>query len=280
MNYKRRRKRKNTIYKKIWKKSLYFAKNNLIYLLSFFFVCIIFVFSIIGYNIYVDTPENTIKESLFSKEYIKYLNLDWVLEYTKDKFSWQNILKLKYFTFDSIKEDLLSKYYFLEDVNFQKHGPSSIYIDFTLRKPLFVFSGVNNDYLVYNKEHFFTLEKENTLFLSGNSIINLATFVTWDVQGIFYKTNPEIINKFVSWIKELVDPDAKFTFIPWWEKLLVIADNGKKIYFDLQKNLDLQIENLFILKKQLEYYKKSYMIDVSSLSSGVYLHIKKKDKSG
>gem|GEM_PF-3553174 len=43
--------------------------------------------------------------------------------------------------------------------------------------------------------------------------------------------------------------------------------DGKKIYFDLQKKLDLQIENLFILKTQLEHYKKAYMIDISSLSS-------------
>ena len=271
MNYKRRRK-KNTIWKKTWKKISYFARKNVISLVVFFFIFIVFGFIIICYNIYIDTPEKTVKETLFSKEHIEYLVLDDVLEYTKSIFSGQNTLELKYFTFDSLKEDLLSKYYFLKDVSFQEQWASTVYVNFSLKKPIFVFSGVVEDYIVYNKENYFSLEKWNALFLSWNNIVNLAEFATWDIQWVFYKTSPETINEFIIGIREFIDIDADFTYIPWGEKLMIIIDN-KKIYFDLQKSLDLQIENLFILKKQLELYQKAYMIDVSSLSSGVYLHI-------
>lgn len=276
MRYKRRR--KNTVWKKTWKRLSHFARRNFTYLLIWFFFFIILGFVIIGYNVYINTPENTVKELFFSKEDIEYLALDDVLEYTKKVFSGQNILELKYFRFDSIKKDLLSNFYFLEDVDFHEQWASTIYIDFSLKKPLFVFSGVMDDCLVYNKNNFFTLEKWNSLFLSGNNIVELAEFATWNMQGVFYKTSPETIDKFVLWIKKLIDVDAKFTFIPWGEKLIVMTDD-KKIYFDLQKSLDLQIENLFILKTQLEHYQKAYMIDISSLSSWVYLHIKDEEKT-
>ena len=252
--------------------NLLFKKHKVIVFVFLF--GLIFIFGIkIAYNHYIDNPKNLIKNVFFQKQILNNPDLTWLIAFTQNILSGQNTIKNKFLRYQEQIQLIKNKYPFIKQVEITTLSNNSVQVEFKFKNPLFKFIGSWNIFAVYNENKIYLFHKD---YLSGINLtwanIFLPKYLLWreNLNNIFWKNSPQKILNYYKKIQQKL-PKSTIIYLAGGEYFKVLHNN--KVYFiSLSKNLNLQLNQLDIIKLKLpDKFKNAKQIDLGSLKNWIFL---------
>lgn len=260
-------KRKNK-FKKILKKiEKSILKRKKAYLLLLILISLSII-SIFLYNKYINNPKNIAKSIYFDKNIILWKDLEALINFTTKELSWTNTAKEKIYNYKKQKEKIISNFKFIDNINIDPISSNELKVSYTFKSPKLILNSSWTKYLVYNNYTIYKFKSLNTGFkLTWVNQINLPKYVK-TTKYIFWKNKLEKILEYLKKIKQ-VFPKSQITYYPWWE-ILEINYKNKKIWFNLDKNIDKQLNNFLLIKRKIDLDKIKF-IDIWSLENSAFI---------
>lgn len=272
---KNKLKRKLFLIKKITKN--FYKQHKKLFWVTFFIVSSFFITKI-TYNHYINNPKNIIKHVYFDKQLINNPNFSKLVSFTQEIFSWQNSIKGNFFKFKSQKLKIKEAFPFVKNIKIEVLNPNSIKVSFDFTPPYLYFIGSGYVFGLYNEKNIIKFDPK---YLTWSMLINKKVFLPDYLQNldnlswIFYKTN---FNQFLKYYETLQKyfSGAKIVYLAWWEYFQIIT-GWKNYLISLDKDINLQIKQLNLLKKKVpDKFKNSIQIDLWSLKNKIFLKEKTK----
>ncbi len=249
-------KKKQALQKKKFKRSL--AKHNK-KLITIAIIAMALVGLSITKNYLLDSKKYEIQEIIFQEFDKTFVSQEVVnhIDERRGENYWLTKWNSKQKVIDSIHGDWIQS---VEIIDFEENV---LYLDVTYNKPDFVFSTANKQW---------GSKKKSILPLwTGLNIatptFELPSYHSWDIQGIFHKTDLEKLTQQYALLQE-INP-TKVEFHPWTDKIIAFVQ-WEKIALNLAESFEDQLNKYALIKKYFSWT----VIREYDLSSAPYAIIK------
>lgn len=225
------------------------------------------------YKVTLGSPAHTIQKVTFSPESVDALRdiklYTDITQLLKGKnYYWINRIDKK-----DIVRSLQDTHPIVSDMNFTNDNPGELYVTIQFHEPALLFQTPSDYFISYN-EHIYPVSSQSIL-TKQLFPVQLPGFSSWrdSINGVFWLVKEQQLQKSIEQITTTLQPSSWSTiseliYQPGWKRLFVTY-KGKRIYFNLQKDLEQQLTTLQNLEEHRPWFANTRTIDVGSREEAI-----------
>lgn len=248
----------NTLQQLQWKK----------YLLTATVISLVIAWLFGGNRIYTSTlwsPAYTMTKIVFAPESVNALSSIELYTSIVTQLTDKNYYRTKRFFKNNILRTLQQDHPLISDITLQHTEPWTVYVTITFLQPR-VLRQTPSAYFASYDERLYKIPAQSIL-MSGLTAIQLPKFSSGrdSIDGIYRAIPEKELVTYVDQIRTALSGDtiSELIYQPWGKRLFVTY-KGKRVYFNLQKDLLIQIEKLLALEQHRAWFTNVRTIDVGS----------------
>lgn len=241
-------------YTKTQKKYLFFSLLALVLLLFFFLLLKLSIWS----------NDKYVESIIYSPESTSVVQDKVMYDFFTSKLFSKNIYNVSFLSNSSLLKSIKKEYYFVEDIVVDSFEDWQLLTTVLFTEPDLIIRWSDKKWWLYNDWYTYEIQSWDNLWKNINRIY-LPEYLTWiwSLSGIFFETSANelydaynlVNNEFGTW---------RIEYLLGSEELLLRID-WKDIYFNLNVDINKQLERHRILKKFYTEYDKIYEIDLWNL---------------
>lgn len=254
--------------KKIRKRSLFptqlrLQRKKYIAIIGFSFViCIFFYIAYIIYHISIGNPKFIIKKVVYDPVSLAYITDIQLYTTVTTIIQDRNYLYAKWLSKKNILSEIREKYPLVQDINLQLQSEQTVFITVQFSKPKIIFQTPSSYFASYNEQLY--LIQSGSRFLWEQFAIQLPAFSAQrtGIDWIFRKISENSLYEHINLILNTLSPTniSEIIYQPWGQRLF-LSYKGKRIYINLAKNVQLQLEKILTLENNRAWFKNVRTID-------------------
>jgi hypothetical protein len=226
-----------------------------------------------GNRIYKKTmwsPTYTISKVVFAPESVNALRSIELYTAISDALQWKNYFRTKWFFRNDLVSDIQQLHPLVKDMSIENSAPWTAYITITFQQPALL-RQTPSEFFVSYEEDIYPVSQESilTAWLTPIQLPKFSSGRT-DINGVYRSLREEDLVKRIQQLTTYLSTwtISELIYQPWGKRLFVTY-KGKRVYFNLQKDMLLQIDKLLALEDHRAWFADVRTIDVGSRDEAV-----------
>ncbi len=208
----------------------------------------------------------------FSKKSINTYYDSYLYSKLNENLLWMHIWTYKLWWKYELLSKLQKKYIFLKDIKLLDFNWETAQFELEFKEPKMLIQSQDRKRAIYSNKNFYLIKSWNTLG-SQSPILYLANYLsgTATLSGLFFKVWAKKIYYDFSLLKKNLSNLEKIVYLAWWERMVALTKENKKIIFNNKIKIEPQIKKyLYISQNNFKWlsgvsYNRIRQIDMGSL---------------
>lgn len=234
------------------------------------FLCACFF---VGRRMYMKTlwsPAHSIQKVVFAPESVNALRAIDLYTDISDNLHDKNYYRTKRLFKKKLLQTIQTAHPLVQDISLEQTAPSTVLVSIVFLKPTLL-RQTPSSYFISYQEHIYPVSS-GSILMAWLFPVQLPLFSSgWvDINGIYESLGEEELAKYINQLTTSLSRNtiSELIYQPWGKRLFVTY-KGKRVYFNLQKDLTAQLEKLHALEDHREWFANIWIIDVGSRDEAI-----------
>lgn len=216
------------------------------------------------------SPTYTISKVVFSPESVNALRSIELYTAVSDILQGKNYYRTKRFFKKNIIQTLQETHPLIKDLGLEHSAPGTVYVTIAFQQPALLRQTPSAYFVSYN-EDIYPVPADSVL-TSWLVPVQLPRFSSGrtDINGVYWSLREEELVKRIDQLSTHLSGNniSELIYQPWGKRLFVTY-KGKRVYFNLQKDILPQIDKLLALESHRAGFDNVRTIDVGSRDEAI-----------
>ncbi len=256
-NFNNKRYKKKRKYRKISQKlfsKLLSSKQKSYKIVRIFFLSIIslsilWFFSLLIFEKIVFSYEKYFHRISFDSISTQKYNDKYLYAKLKENLIWMHNWSFKFWEKYTLLSKIQDKYVFVNDITLSEFDNWYAHFDIDIQDPMFIIQSNENKRAIY-PDNFYKLNSGDQLW-SEQSILYLAQYLSWidTLSGLFFSISEQNIYNDLLELNSTITDIQKVVYLAWWEKMIVVLPEWKKVIFNNNNPIKPQIDKYLLISQ-------------------------------